>query len=124
MNTSPYTYKQAVIIAESFQFLKGRAFDKEHAGTTPVLDILVVPFDEEAQDLFMDEYSLTGSKDLHRYHGLDAGFEVIVVARYVHDPEIYLWMDVQSFAQNNLNVAAENGVNGTTLMPLGKELAA
>lgn len=124
MNTSPYTLRQALIIAESFKFLKGRAFDKDHAGATPILDVLVTPFGQEEQEAFMDDYPRIGKAALHRFESRAKDFEVIVAARYTEDPEIYLWMDIYQYAQRNLEAALRKHMSDVALLPLGKELAA
>lgn len=123
MNERPYTYKQAAIIAESFQFLKGRPYDKAFTGTTPVLAVVVAPYGEVAQEQFMDRYERTGKIDLHRYDP-ENGFDVVVIARYQHDMEIYLWMDVETFAHNNIQLPQRAEDANASIIPLGKELAA
>jgi hypothetical protein len=121
MKSSPYTYKQATAIAESFQFLKGKAYDKAYPQTTPVLDVIVVPYEEDAQLNFMDNYKPEEACEMGR-HSADGNFEVIVIASYNHDKEIYLWMDIQNFIQRNIHLLA--GPAAPTLIAMAKEMAA
>jgi hypothetical protein len=123
MTRLPYSYIQAAIISESFQFLRGRAYDKSFPGTMPVQAVLVAPFAEAAQEQFRDEYGRTGKTDLYHYRP-EEGFDVIVITRYQHDQEIHLWMDVQTFAHNNIQLPARAGAANGAVILHGKEMAA
>ena len=97
----PLTLEQAENICLSYQFLEGGAYDAQVPGTTPILDVLVAPYKEQAQLAFMDDYGMLGYTDLSMFNAKD-GYEVIVVARYQHDEEMCLWMDLRSFVKNNM----------------------
>lgn len=96
----PLTLEQAEKISLSYQFLEGTPYDQSVPGTTAILDVLVAPYKEQAQLAFMDDYGLLGYTDLSAFDSKD-GYEVIVVARYEHDEELCLWMDLRSFVKKH-----------------------
>lgn len=101
----PLTLEQAEKICLSYQFLEGRPYDSEFSNTTPIQAVLVAPFEEKAQQEFMDDYDMLGYTDLRPFEG-GKGYEVIVVARYQPDSEICLWMDVRTFVKKNMQKVA------------------
>ncbi|HRO41650.1 MAG TPA: hypothetical protein PL009_02365 [Flavipsychrobacter sp.] len=97
----PLTLEQAQKICGSYQFLKGMPYDKDFHNATPILAVMIAPFQEQAQQEFMDDYDMLGYTDLKSFNEKD-GYDVIVIARYQHDQEICLWMDVRSFVKRNM----------------------
>jgi len=97
----PLTIEQAEKICRNYQFLEGMSYDADFNNTTPILNVMVAPFSEDAQQEFMDDFDLLGYTDLKPFNGKE-GYDVIVVARYHHDREICLWMDVRSFVKRNM----------------------
>lgn len=93
---SPLTLEEANKICEDYQFLVGMPYDKIFERTTPVLAVLVAPFRECDQQDFVDDYDIFGKADMKSYNPA-RGFSVIVLARYVPDTEICLWMDIETF---------------------------
>jgi hypothetical protein len=97
----PLSLQQANSICNTYQFLEGAPYDKDFQGTTPVLAVLTVPFEEQAQQNFIDDFDLLGYVDLKPYDE-SKGFDVIVLARYEPDREICVWMDLRSFVKRNI----------------------
>ncbi len=124
MSSQPYTYKQASLAAGSFQYLKGKPYDKAFSDTTPILDVVIAPFSETGQWEFMERYERTGNADISNQN-LQEGYDVIVIARYLHDAEIYLWMDVATFVQNNATLPAKRAAEKKQeVRRFSKEIAA
>ena len=101
----PLSLTQAQQICSTYQFLEGQQYDKAFGNTTPIIAVLVAPFDEKAQQEFMDDFDLLGYTDLRPYDP-SQGYDVIVVSRYQPDEEICLWMDVRSFVKRNMHQVA------------------
>ncbi|RYZ49154.1 MAG: hypothetical protein EOP49_17005 [Sphingobacteriales bacterium] len=101
----PLTLEQANNICLTYQFLEGTPFDRDFGNTTPILSVVVAPYQEQAQQEFMDDYDLLGYTDLSAYNPAD-GYDVIVIARYQPDEEICLWTDLRSFVKKNINQVA------------------
>lgn len=102
----PLTLEQAQNICLNYQFLEGTPFDREFGNTTPILAVLVAPYEEQAQQQFMDDYDLLGYTDLSAFSSAE-GYDVIVVARYQPDEEICLWTDVRSFVKKHIRQVAK-----------------
>ena len=101
----PLTYEQAQHICNTYHFLEGTPYDQDFSGTTSIEAVLVVPFQEQDQQEFIDDFDLLGYTDLKPYDARN-GYDVVVLARYMPDEEICLWMDVRSFIKKNINQVA------------------
>ena len=97
----PLTLEQAEAICKNYQFLEGKPYDKEFFNTTPIQAVLVAPFEECAQQEFVDDFDLFGYANIAPYKPED-GYEVIVLARYKPDTELCIWMDIRDFVKRNI----------------------
>ena len=102
----PLTLTQAEHICSTYQFLEATSYDKEFPNATPILSVVVAPYRELAQQDFIDDYDLLGYTDLSAYNSKE-GYDVIVIARYQHDHEICLWMDIRNFVKRNMMSVAK-----------------
>jgi len=91
---SPMTLEQATKTCEEYQFLIGQPYDASIGFTTPILAVIVAPYEEDDQQVFLDEYERKGHANLKRYNA-QKGYAAIAVATYIPDVEIYLWKDVR-----------------------------
>lgn len=97
------------------------SYDQEFPHTTPILAVIVAPFNEQAQQEFMDDFDLLGYTDLSPFR-VEEGYEVIVVARYQPDEAICLWMDIRSFVKRNMMQVAK--YHKAHIVNAGNEIAA
>lgn len=97
----PLTLEQAEAICKNYQFLEGKPYDKEFNNTTPIQAVLVAPFEEYAQQEFVDDFDLFGYANIAPYKP-DEGYDVIVLARYKPDTELCIWMDIRNFVKRNI----------------------
>ncbi len=103
----PLTFHQAQHICSTYHFLEGTPYDQEFPGTTPIQAVMVAPYGEQAQQEFVDDFDILGYTDIKPYNEKD-GYDVIVLARYLHDREICLWMDVRTFVSKNIKQVASS----------------
>ncbi len=117
MNT-PLTFEQATKICNTFSFLAGKPYDKDFVHARCIEAVVVAPYEELAQQDFVDNYDQLGYTDLNAYN-CSEGYDVILITRYEHDQEICLWMDLRSFVKKNIMKVAE--YHKTTILATGTE---
>ena len=88
MKKAPYSFAEAQMLCNEYQYLIGQPFDKSNQ--QPINSIVVSPFDQMSKKRFIIYYLLFNDADMalaHEYKGLL--FDILVIAGANHQQELY-----------------------------------